>query len=253
LDRAVEELDFSRAHGAVGVMMKGQEHGMYLDDPYFSPFLERVQDLDMMICIHNGVSVRRLDAVPIGQIIPTPSALVDHLGAVMKGFWSVLASDLHLRFPRLRWCCMEAGSSWIPFVFQQQQRLAATTIAEGYISTDKGVRPEIARWPVAELMGIRNLYVSCATDEDLPYLTAVAGYERFVLGSDYGHNDVGAEPLGHEVIMARTDLSEQVARAITDGNGRSLYCIPEDFCPSERSSVRGAETVSRQRDSRTLT
>src|SRR5207247_1692664 len=108
--------------GAGCVMLKGMEHGYFLSDPYFDSLYAQAQDLDLVICVHLGTSVRRLEGVPIGNLLPNPAALIDSLAPVMKGFYDVVASDLHVRFPRLRWAFLESGATWVPTVFQQHQR-----------------------------------------------------------------------------------------------------------------------------------
>jgi predicted TIM-barrel fold metal-dependent hydrolase len=55
IDEAVAELRFARDHGACGVMKKGVEcGGRAASDPYFFPFYEEAERLDLPICIHQG-------------------------------------------------------------------------------------------------------------------------------------------------------------------------------------------------------
>lgn len=232
MDRALTELEWGKANGAVGVMIKGTEHGLYLDDPYFYPLYAKAQELDLVMCVHSGASLRRVENVPIGNIIPTPAALTDHTATVIKGFWAVATSDFHQRFPGLRWMFAESGSTWIPLVFQQQQRLFSTAQAPNYFLTDRGVSVRIDTIDPAAVMEEKNLYVAVQSDEDLPYLASVAGADRLVFGTDYCHNDLGTDPLGHWTIAARDDLDPTVASKIVDSSGRSLFALPSDFTPS---------------------
>jgi predicted TIM-barrel fold metal-dependent hydrolase len=240
MDRAIAELEFGREHGAVGVMIKGYEHGLYLDDPYFYPLYEKAQDLDMPICIHSGASLRRVGDVPIGNLLRTQAAIVDHLGYVMKGMWAVVTSDLDRRFPRLRFAFLESGSTWVPTVFQQQQRLWSTSDADHYRTTSKGTTVDITKLPVAEMMEQKGIYVACESDEDLAYLTSMVGPNQLVFGSDYAHNDAGGDPLGHSLIVNRTDLAANVSRSIVDTNGRALFGIPADYRPADEALARSS-------------
>jgi predicted TIM-barrel fold metal-dependent hydrolase len=234
MDRAFEELEFGAANGACGVMLKGVEHGRYLDDPYFFPFYERAQDLGLVMCVHLGKAVRDIPNLPIGNLVPTPAAFIDHVATVMKGFYAVLSSDLHLRFPRLKWAFLESGSSWVPGIFQMHHRLMSTAVAGGFVHGDfpGGTSVQITAASSAEMMREKQLYVACQTDEDLPHLAELLGDSQLVFGSDYCHNDIGADPVGHTVLLARDDLDPDTARRITDDNGRELFGIPASFRPS---------------------
>jgi predicted TIM-barrel fold metal-dependent hydrolase len=238
--RTLEELDFGAAHGASGIHIRGIEHGMFLSDEYFYPMYERAEELGLAILIHVGASHRRIDNQPIGQLISSPAGFIDHIHKVMAGFHSVLASDLHKRFPGLRWGFLEGGSTWIPTVLQQQARLAASGSARFLHLED--ITPE--------LLEAKNLFVACEVDEDLPYLTSVVGENVLCAGTDYGHNDIGTELAAHSEIMHRPDLDLRVANKIANVNGRRLLGLPitEDLptqdhpIPTMLPHTRGAST-----------
>jgi uncharacterized protein len=233
MDRTIAEMRFAREHGAVGVFLNGEEACMYLNNPYFYPMYEEAQELDLTMSVHLGAKVRRIRGLSIGSLIPTQAAIMDHLSPLMKGFWAVLTGDLDERFPRLRWAFLEGGATWVPAVFQQQQRLASTSDPNAYFMTDHGTNVSIAALPAAELMERKNLYVACEADEDLPYLTSLLGDGALVLGSDYGHNDMGSEPLAASAIASRPDLGPETTKRILDDNGRKLFGIARDFTPAD--------------------
>lgn len=245
MDRTAEELAFGREHGAVAVHIRGIEHGMFLSDPYFFPLYEQAQDLDLAIVVHLGESIRRTENLPIGQLIPTPAALMGHVHNLMAGFHAVLASDLDQRFPRLRWGFLEGGATWAPAVLQQHARLMANV--EHFLHLRRYTHEDLAA---------KNLYVACETDEDLPYLANLLGPGVLVTGTDYGHNDLGSEIGAHGVILRDPSLDPATARRIVDTNGRHLLGIPHDFRPApdyaagtEVPHVRGA----RSEDGRAVT
>jgi predicted TIM-barrel fold metal-dependent hydrolase len=74
VDRAVEELEFGRNHGAVGVHLNGVETGYCLSDPYLYPLYEKAQDLDLAIVVCLGEFTRLVPNLPIGKIVPHPEA-----------------------------------------------------------------------------------------------------------------------------------------------------------------------------------
>jgi predicted TIM-barrel fold metal-dependent hydrolase len=222
LERAMEELEFGHAHGAAGVLMKGMDHLLYLNDPYLFPLYQRAEDLGLIIAVHLGVASRDVKNLTIGQLTRTPAALLDHHNALMKGFYAVLTADFDVRFPNLRWVFLEGGATWVPMVFQQHQRLVATSSQDAYVETDQGLVAVVEQLPIAELMARKNLFVACESDEDLPYLTSKLGADQLVFGTDFGHNDVGSDPVGHTTIRRRSDIAEDRSAAITEQNGRRL-------------------------------
>ncbi len=241
LDRGIEELEFGADHGAAGVHVRGIEHGYYLNDPYFFPLYERAQDLDLAIIVHVGVSHRRVDNMPIGMVVHTPAAFLQHVHPLMAGFHAVVASDeLHTRFPRLRWGFLEGGASWVPAVLQQHARLAASGSPD-FLRLHRITPDEIEQ---------KNIFVACEVDEDIPYLSTWLGENAMCVGTDYGHNDVGSELAAHTAILARGDLRDAAARKLVDTNGRRLLGLPAAPAPTVRVDiprtlphVRGASTV----------
>ncbi len=58
MERAMEELEFGKEHGAASVFLLGQNHGMSLADPSMVPLFEKAQDLDLAITVHVGSDLR---------------------------------------------------------------------------------------------------------------------------------------------------------------------------------------------------
>ena len=241
LERAFEELEFGAANGAAGIHVRGIEHGYYLSDPYFYPLYERAQDLNLAILVHVGAALRRVDNQPIGKVLASPPAFFGHVSTLMAGFHAVISSDLHERFPRLRWGFLEGGATWATAVLQQHARLVASA------STDfLDLRPV-----TPDELEAKNVFIACEADEDLPYLTKVLGENVLCIGSDYAHNDVGSELAAHTTVLNRTDISASVAHKIVDTNGRKLLGLspgtgngisPAMDIPETLPHVRGAST-----------
>ena len=68
-----------------------------------------------------------------------------------------------------------------------------------------------------------RLYVSCQTDDDVPYLLQYAGEDNLVIGTDYGHNDQSTEIEALRNLRHDGGLAEHVYCKITDDNARALY------------------------------
>ena len=185
--------------------------------------------------IHTGARREHLEGLPIsGRTPPPPANSIHYLGTVMMGFYAVMASDFDKRFPNLRWVFLESGSTWVPAAVHHYERTLSVSNPASYVQTDKGTTINITKQNAAELMDRHNLYVTCETDEDLPYLTSVLSDRHLVHGTDFCHNDRGTDPLGHSRIMERTDISETVRRQIVDTNGRRAFGIADDFTPTAR-------------------
>jgi predicted TIM-barrel fold metal-dependent hydrolase len=232
--RACEELEFGKRHGAAGVMLKGIDHGYFLSDPYFHPLYERAQDLDLTIVVHQGAARHHVEGLGITAVKPSLAGNIDYTATVMKGFFAVLDSDLHKRFPKLRWAFVEAGSTWVPFVFHYLTRARAAAKPDSFVMTGRGPSRVIPHLdPIAE-MAVRNLYIAVEADEDIPYLTSLVGDRHLMVGTDMCHNDNGSDPLAHTVVMERTDITQDVARRLVDENARRAFAIPADFTPTAR-------------------
>jgi predicted TIM-barrel fold metal-dependent hydrolase len=232
MDRAIEEMEFGKAHGAAGVMLKGVEHGMFLHDPYLFPLYEKAQDLDLTMVVHTGAARHHIEGTGIGSSVQTPAQQMHYLSTVMQGLYAVLASDLNERFPQLRFVYVESGAAWVPAVFQHYQRTLASLNPDAYVSDHGDISLAVTPLDAAAAMEEHNLYVACESDEQLPFLTSYLGEGSLVIGTDMCHNDRGSDPVAHSIVMSRTDIDTSVARRITDENARRAFNIPSDFAPS---------------------
>ena len=228
MDRAFEELEFGKQHGAVGVMLKGIHNGMFLSDPYLFPLYERAQDLDLTIVVHQGAARHHIEGLGIMNPPQSMAHNLHYTATPMQGMYAVIASDMHQRFPRLRWAFVESGASWVPFVFHHFQRFRAALIPDSFIETDAGPSRDIEVLDVHTMMGEKHLYVSVETDEDIPYLNSFVGDGHLMVATDFCHNDIGSDPLAHTVVRNRADVGDALGRALTETTGRRAYGLPVD-------------------------
>jgi predicted TIM-barrel fold metal-dependent hydrolase len=223
MDRALQEIEFGRTHGAVGVFIKGITHGMSIRDPYLLPLFEKAQDLDMVIALHVGSEGVAYSYQDPGRwlyltVLPVPGAVA-----------ALLQSDLCDRFPRLRWAFLEAGAAWVPYIAQEVFR-----------SVDvRGFGEAGWRQPAREAFAESEIYIACQMDDDITYLSDVVGRECLVHGTDFGHLDSGSDPNGLHIIASRDDLDPVLRSNIVDSVGRRLYGIDRDFTPAPAASIQG--------------
>jgi predicted TIM-barrel fold metal-dependent hydrolase len=205
MPEALAELDWCRQRGAVGVFMRGIEGPRLLHDPYFYPLYEAVSRHGLAIGVHVGnANPRECDL------------LAQRTG---NGFWrfrlaligaahSLLMSEVPEVFPKLRWHFAEAASMWVPYV--------VTDLRRRYPSRGKGPLP-------ADALARANLWVSCETGDDVPYVLRYAGEGNLVIGTDYGHNDQSSEVQALRTLRESGDLTPEQYRQIVDDNPRRLF------------------------------
>jgi predicted TIM-barrel fold metal-dependent hydrolase len=235
IERACAELEFGKKNGAIGVMMKGIDHGYYLDDPRFDRLYAKAQELDLTMVVHQGAARHHIEGAGIARTYQSAAAAIHYPATVMAGLFAVLSSDLYKRFPKLRWAFVESGVSWLPFLIHYRGRQKAVSQASSFIVSPKGPTRLIP--PMSDLKGeleMRNIFVSCESDEDINYVASIIGDSQITVGTDFCHNDNGADPLAHSAILQRPDISEVLGKRVTDDNGRRAFNIPADFRPTER-------------------
>ena len=63
IDASIEEMNFAKEHGAVGLFFRGIERDRTLDDPYFFPVYQEAARLHMPICVHTGAGCPAFTAI----------------------------------------------------------------------------------------------------------------------------------------------------------------------------------------------
>ncbi len=218
LKETIEELRFGKAHGACGVLKKGdREAGAWVDDEYFFPLYEEAQRLNLPICIPTGSGT--LDNTPAKNFTSSRQLRIGM--PPQHAFHSLLFHNIPQKFPQLRWGFIEAGASWVPSALYS---LARTNKKRYHIESGPF---SFSRYSIeGNLLKQNNLYVSCMVDEDLPYLVKSMGEENILVGSDYSHGDPAIELDFQVELQARADKSEitqSLVRRIISDNPRVFY------------------------------
>ena len=203
---AIDQIQFSKEHGACAVLMRPVEGNRLLADPYFYPINEEASRLNMPIAVHiaNGSAwLNDLYNHPIGVAgtlhrfrIPTVAAFND-----------VLLSEIPQVFPDLRWGFIEASSQWLPWVIHEAKKRYRTLERE---------------WP-ENVMKKHGMFVTCENSDDLPYVVEEAGEDCLVIGTDYGHTDTSSDIDAIKVFSERDDLTTSVKQKILSDNSCRLY------------------------------
>lgn len=210
IDAAIEELDYAKANGGCGATFRGWEGDHHPTSPYFFPMYEVAERLGLPICFHAGIGNDMVNDFLMGA--PDRGNIQRFKWPVMGAFHSLMLSDVSTRFPELRFGFVESGASWIPYLLGDLTRRVAWT--KGNVN-DNG--------PTDHMLKDNNLFVTCQTNDDLPYVLKFAGEDNLVIGTDYGHADTATELLALRTFQEESGVSPQATSKILDDNARALY------------------------------
>jgi predicted TIM-barrel fold metal-dependent hydrolase len=207
LEESIAEMKWAKNHGACGVMLRGFEGEQTPDQADFFPLFAKASELDLPICIHIGHGSKAYRSIKMGgtQRLDPFAIRVPTL----ISFSALLRSDIHKKFPDLRWAYVEAGSSWLPFLSVMSMRTRNDDDKAG-----------AARTAIIQ----RNIYITCEEHEDLPTILQYSGDNNLVIGSDFGHpGDVADSIHVQNVFRGRADISDPIKQKILSDNARKLY------------------------------
>jgi predicted TIM-barrel fold metal-dependent hydrolase len=176
---AVAEVERAAKRGFVGIFMRPNPvQGHTLGDPYYRPLYAAAQELGMSIGIHEGTEI----------YLPTLGAdrarslgghhIMCHPFEQMAAMASLVEWGTFEEFPRLNYLFLEAGAGWAPFWVKRLD-------AERKQFRQKGKRGALP----SEIFE-RQCYVGAEMDdESLPHVLAQLGDRRFVVSTDYPHDE----------------------------------------------------------------
>ena len=199
---------FARENGAVAVCLRPFDGDKYLINPYFYPFFEEAERLDMAIAVHIANASPQYRQL-FGSIFTNANSFALFRAPTMMVCHSLLNSELPELFPGLRWGFIESSASWVPWVYHE--------IANRWRAVGKAMS--------ADPFGDANIYVTCQTDDDLPYVRSYAGERCLVIGTDYGHLDPSSEVDAISVFKSDERLDEVAKEQVLLHNPRRLYGI----------------------------
>jgi predicted TIM-barrel fold metal-dependent hydrolase len=222
MDKALEEINFAKAHGACGVFMRGHEGEWLLSDPALFPLYREAERLDLPICVHAGTgSFGYYDQY--GQDVFSRFKLPS-VGA----FNNLIYQGVPARFPQLRWSFVETTAQWLPYAVND---LVIRTQAErefqrnyaGHVLTQ--ARPKERTIDTGTVLRDNRVYVACQTTDDLPYVADCVGEDHITVGTDYGHADYSNDIAAIQTLAQGGKIGASFARKILDDNPRKLYAL----------------------------
>jgi predicted TIM-barrel fold metal-dependent hydrolase len=139
------------------------------------------------------------------------SAFVSLRLATAGCFHALILSEVPSLFPDLRWAFVEASSQWVPYVIHDlRRRFVSPTAGKGKRLSDT-------------VLADNRFYVTCQTDDDLPYVLKYAGEDQLVIGTDYGHTDQSTEIESLRILKQSSELGPEVIDKILSHNPAALF------------------------------
>jgi len=205
IEESIKEVQTGKKNGAVGVLFRGIEGTLTLDNPYFFPLYEEARKLDMPICVHIGhgapwliqyFNVERNHNFVHSRMLP------------LIAFRDIVFNRIPEQFPGLRFGFIEASAGWVPFLLHSLRRV---------------LRDRWKHGSAADLFREYRLFVACEADEDIPYIAKYTGEDHILIGSDYGHTDPSSESNLVATMRERTDVPKSLTDKILCENPRTFY------------------------------
>jgi predicted TIM-barrel fold metal-dependent hydrolase len=165
--------------------------------------------MDLPITIHSGISSHSFDGIFHSRATGIWAAKFPVIGSMHALFQSGIPD----KYPRLRFGFVEAAASWVP-----------------YLLTDMTARAERmgrvgGRFDARDALKRNRFYVTCQTEEDLPYIISWAGEDNLVIGSDYSHADTSSQLEALRILNSREDITPEQKKKILEDNPAALYGI----------------------------
>lgn len=202
MEGAVAEGKFAKANGACAIFSRGLVDDKRLSDPFFFPLYEEAQRLDLPICVH--ASTGNFDWV---KLFEGESGFARFKVPVLSAFHSIVHDGIPQKYPKLRFGFIEVRAQWIPYMVVELARR---------FERDKMSRGK-------NIIRDNHIYVTCQTDDDLPYILKYSGEDNIVIGSDYGHADTSAEIEALRKLKEKGEVEPRVIDKILYDNAKALY------------------------------
>lgn len=136
-----------------------------------------------------------------------------HAMAIMLQFNSMIHDRTFERFPRLKVAFLEASCGWVPYAIERIDHRSA----------------KLARNLALEQVTNHPIYFHASLEDEsvLPFTISVIGDDRLLFASDFPHESLDAEAVGHDIetFLARPDLRPESKRKILCDNVKEAYSL----------------------------
>ncbi len=208
LDEALVQMRTAKDHGATAVCMRPLEGNRSLTDPYFYPIYEEASRLNLAVAVH--IANGNPETCELWRYFPGSFRLNGFAlfrAPTAVACFMLLMSELPRVFPNLRWGFIEASAQWVPWICHEAARR--------YEVEGKQFPEDVFRE--------YKIFVTCQTDDDLPWILKYAGEHGLVIGTDYGHTDPSSELDAISVLRQAAGISQGTKDRILHHNPKALY------------------------------
>jgi predicted TIM-barrel fold metal-dependent hydrolase len=207
MDEAVAQIKMAKQNGAVAVCLRPlEEERRNLADPYFYPLYETAVNLNMAIAVHIANGNR--DYCDLYRSSPAPAIPMFRVPTVVSCY-TYLMSEVPRLFPKLRWGFIEASAEWIPWIYRE--------VEIRYRSAGRKFSKD--------LFHESNVFVTCQTNEDIPFILNFSGEHSLVIGTDYGHTDAASDVDAITALNRLKGITRAVKERILSHNPKALYAL----------------------------
>jgi len=197
-------------------------------DPHFDPFWARVNEAEIPVILHIGVSgynpiVGAMwgENPDVSETEMTPFLYYTCFGQrpILDTIACFIFHNLFGRFPKLRMLSIENGSTWVPGLLKDLDKSGRVTV-----STQGDKRVEHVGGPLREMPSDvfkRHFWVCPFFEDPVLELVETIGAEHVIFGSDWPHPEGVTEPLDFlDECAGLTDA--QLRLVMRDNNERLL-------------------------------
>lgn len=226
LDPALAELQRAHDLGLRGLTMSSEPHGAGLPDltsQHWDPLWQLCAELDMPVNFHVGASEFGIEAFfkgawpgldPVRRHVVGSVQIELHNAKVLS---NLLASDLLVRHPRVKFVSVESGIGWIPYVLERLEYQLLETSLDGHV------------WPQESPTELfrRQVYACFWFEEIAPSrMLDRIGFDNVLFESDFPHPTcLYPDPVGHAVRVL-APWGADVVRKVMSTNAAKLYNLP---------------------------
>jgi predicted TIM-barrel fold metal-dependent hydrolase len=187
--------------------------GRNLGDPAYDEFYAAVADLDVALCVHEGLGAAAPQVGADRYTTYLQRHAICHPVEQMMAVMDLIVTGVLDRHPRLRVAFLESGASWLPYwLWRLDEHVELAGAAEA---------PALTMAPSAYFR--RQCFISTEADEG-PVRSVVehVGAEVLIWASDYPHPD-GKFPHAVETFLAHPALTGEVKHRVLWDNPARLY------------------------------
>jgi predicted TIM-barrel fold metal-dependent hydrolase len=196
-------------------------------DPYYDPFWARLNEAQVPVVLHIGVSSYMQDwgtlwGEPAG-VTETEMSAFQYLTCfgerpMVDMMAALVLHNLFGRHPNLQVVSIENGSKWVPALLANMDRAAAASISTKGEASGRWLGGPLKEMP-SEIF-CKHVYVSPFWEDHVHGLVDVIGSQRVLFGSDWPHPEGTAQPL--DFLSEVEGLPDEQVRHIMRSNTADL-------------------------------